>query len=324
MSGFRPNSEPAPGVQTPGTHLRARARGMRLRACARGFGAAALAVALCLLPLRGLAQGPAAPAGAPLPRVVSMNLCTDQLLLALAAPGQIVSLSHLARDPGLSVAHLAAQEHPVNHGRAEEIYLLHPDVVLADTWSDPGAVAMMRRLGLRVVQLDPGTSLAGIRARITEVGREIGQPEAAQAMLAGFDARLAAIARPAPGLRAAVYGTGGFGYGPGTLEGQILALAGFENIVSGEGFDYGGPLALERLVMARPDLVIEAGSEYATGAAKGRSRAQELLAHPVLAALPRRAGLRDVRWVCGAPAMLGAVEDLAALGRQMQKEKETQ
>ena len=309
---------------------------MRLRAFALGFGAAAFAVALGLLPGQGLAQGPAAANAAPnsaappstlLPRVVSMNVCTDQLLLALAAPGQIVSLSHLSRDPGLSVAHLAAQEHPVNHGRAEEIYLMHPDVVLADTWSDPGAVAMMRRLGLKVVQLDPGTSLAGVRARITEVGQAIGQPGPAQAMLARFDAHLAAIARPAPGLRAAVYGTGGFGYGPGTLEGQILALAGFENIVSGEGLDYGGPLPLERLVMARPDLVIEAGTEYSagdTGGAAGRSRAQDVLAHPVLAALPRRAGLRDVRWVCGAPAMLEAVEELAALGRQMQKEKEAQ
>ena len=37
-------------------------------------------------------------------RVVSFNLCADQLVLALADPGQIAGLSPYARDPGLSAA----------------------------------------------------------------------------------------------------------------------------------------------------------------------------------------------------------------------------
>ncbi len=32
-------------------------------------------------------------------RVVSVNLCTDQLAMLLAAPGQLISVSHLASDP---------------------------------------------------------------------------------------------------------------------------------------------------------------------------------------------------------------------------------
>ena len=32
-------------------------------------------------------------------RVVSINLCTDQLAMMLAAPGQLVSVSQLAGDP---------------------------------------------------------------------------------------------------------------------------------------------------------------------------------------------------------------------------------
>jgi len=275
---------------------------------------AAAVLAVAMLP-GGLAR-----AEATLPRVASMNLCTDQLLMLIADPDQIVSVSILARDPALSPLHALAEGLPVNHARAEEIFVTHPDVVLADVWSNAGVVAMLRRLGLDVEQLDPGSSLDSIRARITAVGRITGHPERAAQLLAAFDARLAAIARPAPGLRAAVYGSGGFGYGPATLEGQILALAGFENVVSGPGLDYGGPVPLERLIMLQPDLVI-AGSD---GMGRGTSRAQMALSHPALRALPFVKDMRDARWSCGAPALLGAVEDLAALGREIEKRKLTQ
>lgn len=253
-------------------------------------------------------------------RVVSMNLCTDQLALALADPGQIVSLSHFATDPGMSVHWKQAEGFPLNYGGAEEISILRPDLVLADTWSNPDTIRMLKTLGIRVAQLPPSTSLPEIRARITEMGALLGHPERAAKMLADFDARLAAIKRPAKGLRAAVIGPSGYGYGPRTLEGQILALAGFDNVVGGPGLDWGGRLPLEDLVMDHPDLVIIGGSQ----GGMGTSRAQSVLDHPVLRDLPSVRGLRDARWTCGAPAMLGAVSDLAALGREIEHDKANQ
>lgn len=253
-------------------------------------------------------------------RVVSMNLCTDQLALALADPDQIVSLSHFATDPTMSVSWKQAEDYPLNYGRAEEISILHPDLVLADTWSNPDTIRMLRTLGISVEQLPPGTSLPEIRARIATTGELLGHPDRAAKMLADFDARLAAIEKPAPGLRAAIIGPSGYGYGPRTLEGQILEMAGFSNVVSGPGLDWGGRLPLEDLVMDRPDLVVVGGSMKG----QGTSRAQEVLAHPVLRDLPVVRGLRDASWTCGAPAMLTAVAELAALGRQIEKEKMTQ
>ncbi|MBD3804990.1 MAG: ABC transporter substrate-binding protein [Thioclava sp.] len=249
-----------------------------------------------------------------------MNLCTDQLALALADPDQIVSLSHFATDPTMSVSWKQAEDYPLNYGRAEEISILHPDLVLADTWSNPDTIRMLRTLGIEVEQLPPGTSLPEIRARIATTGELLGHPDRAAKMLADFDARLAAIEKPAPGLRAAIIGPSGYGYGPRTLEGQILEMAGFSNVVSGPGLDWGGRLPLEDLVMDRPDLVVVGGSMKE----QGTSRAQEVLAHPVLRDLPVVRGLRDATWTCGAPAMLTAVAELAALGRQIEKEKLTQ
>ena len=57
------------------------------------------------------ASGAAAPAvavGRPPARVVSINLCTDQLALLLAAPGQLLSVSWLSQDPQSSMLAAAA------------------------------------------------------------------------------------------------------------------------------------------------------------------------------------------------------------------------
>ena len=40
----------------------------------------------------------AGPSPAAAPRIVSMNICTDQMLLALADPAQILGLSRFSRD----------------------------------------------------------------------------------------------------------------------------------------------------------------------------------------------------------------------------------
>ena len=89
----------------------------------------AFAAAVALAPL-GAAAGGEAGAEAPR-RVVSINLCTDQLALAVAAPGQLVSVSELARDPALSAMASRAAAIPSNRGRAEEVLALRPDLVLA-------------------------------------------------------------------------------------------------------------------------------------------------------------------------------------------------
>ena len=52
----------------------------------------------------------AAPAGAEPRRVASLNLCTDELLLLIAAPGQIVSVTHLARQKADSSRPVARQQ----------------------------------------------------------------------------------------------------------------------------------------------------------------------------------------------------------------------
>lgn len=251
-----------------------------------------------------------APARAQAPaRVVSMNLCTDQLALLLAAPGQLVSVSHLAADPRASALAGAAAALPANRGLAEQIFLMRPDLVLAGSFSNPATVDLLRRLGVRVERFAPETGMEDIRAAITRMGALLGRQAEAAAMLARFDADLARLeaAAPARRPRAALYDANGWTSGDASLAGQILRLAGFDNVAEAAGLHEGGMLPLERLVMAEPELVVSAARRPAA------SRAEEVLDHPALAALaPGRHVTTGADWVCGTPFVLRAAADLAA------------
>lgn len=263
---------------------------------------------------------PLCAAGAERPeRVVSINLCTDQLAMLLADPGQVISVSMLARDPLSSAMAEAAQAVPVNHAQAEEIFLMHPDLVLAGTFSPPGTVRMLRALGVEVVQLPIVTSLDEVPDVLRHVGALLGQQMRAEAMAAGYTARLAVLrAQTPPGASrpgAALYTANGYTNGAGTLADSILEAAGFENIAASAGVHGGGTLALERLVMIGPDLLIT-GARY-----PGASRAEALMDHPALMQLvggETQVISSDGRWICGTPVLLDVVAELAARRAKME------
>jgi iron complex transport system substrate-binding protein len=259
-----------------------------------------------VLAAAAILAGAAALADAPR-RVVSMNLCTDQLAIMLAEEGQLVSVSAIARDPLSSVMHEEAARFPLNHGGAEEIYLLQPDLVLAGTWTDPAAVSMLERLGIEVARLPVADRLEDIPARIAEMGDLLGREVAAQALIRRFETDLAALSGAPDGPRAAFYYPNGYTLGTGSLGHDILAHAGFTHIVGDLGRNASGRVALELLVRAAPDLIV--GSATYPGA----SRSEEILDHPALRALLSVAAstTSGPDWVCGTPHVTGALADLA-------------
>ena len=83
-------------------------------------------------------------------RVVSINLCADELLLALADPGQIASLSVYATDPDLSTVVAEAAAFPHHAASAESVVALAPDLVLAGRFTKRDTRDMLTRLGYRL------------------------------------------------------------------------------------------------------------------------------------------------------------------------------
>ena len=99
-------------------------------------------------------------------RIVSLDLCTDQLLVEL-----VRARAHRRRDasgrptPAVSAIPEKARGIPITHGGAEDVLRYDPDLVLAGPFGVRGTVDLLQRLGRSVVVVPQPQDLAGVRAR---------------------------------------------------------------------------------------------------------------------------------------------------------------
>lgn len=242
-------------------------------------------------------------------RVVSINLCTDQMAMLLAGNGQLVSVSNLSADPAVSAMAEEARGYRLNHGLAEEVFLMKPDLVLAGSYTTRETVDLLKRLGIPVAEFDPETSLDDVRENLLRMGHLLGREDAAGRLVADMDETLEDLeAMPANGKTAALYFANGYTSGEETLAGDIVARSGLSNIGRSAGVDGLGRLPLERLIMAAPEVIIGGDSGYDAPAL-----AEAPFAHPAFRAAAAKADLVDLPsrlTICGGPFNLEAVARL--------------
>lgn len=252
--------------------------------------------------------------------IASVNLCLDQMLLQFAPRAQIASLTWFADNPLMSPMADRARGLPTNHGLVEEIVPLAPDLVLAGEYGAREAVDLLRQLGYRVEQMPLPYQLADIETHLLRMGELLGQPPALAAYRSQWQARQQRLGQWQAGLseadkpRALMLGPNFVAPGQGTLEHELLALAGFRNWAAGEqGF---AGVALEQLALDPPDLLI-----VDRVADRHFSLAHEVLRHPALGQLASRlASLPGPLTVCPAPNINGLLDALLALhprGKEM-------
>lgn len=249
-------------------------------------------------------------------RVVSINLCTDQLAMLLAAEGQLISVSWLARDPVSSSMSQEAMKYEPNLGQAEQIYLMQPDLVLAGGYSNPLTLDLLRRLGIPLAILPNGSGLADVPSQMAFVAKALGREAQGAAMIAAFEAEMAKLSGDEITASAVIYGPNGYSVGADTLSDDLLSWIGFSNISSEQGLTGGEKLPLEKLVLANPDLLVTS-KPY-----PGTSRAEALLAHPALSQVQARAHLQSgAEWTCPTPHLLQAAQDLYAARQTLEVQR---
>ncbi|MBK8908523.1 MAG: ABC transporter substrate-binding protein [Rhodospirillales bacterium] len=258
-----------------------------------------------------------APAEAKPARIVSINLCTDQFVLALADRERIRSLSYLVAEPDESPAVEQARGLLLNHGRSEQILPLEPDLIVAGLYSPRPTRLLLRRLGYDVVEFGLSNSLADVRDRIRQKGEALGETQRAEALIRTFDARLDAARPDADGPRpTALYlQPGGYTSGRNSLIDDIIVQAGLINLGAQFGFEGPGRAPLESMLAADPDILITQEEKPRVPAL-----AYDVLNHPAIAALTARAHRVTVPmryWICGVPETLRAVEILAEARRRV-------
>jgi iron complex transport system substrate-binding protein len=250
-------------------------------------------------------------------RIVSINLCADALLLALANPGQIAALSPYATDPTMSFMASSAEAFRHDAGDAETVVDLDPDLVLAGRFTKRATREMLTRLGYRVVLLDPARNIDQSIDQIREVAELVGHAGRADTLIEQIEEarQLATWAAGPSELTAAVYQRRGYVTGADTLTGELMEIVGFVNEGGALAGLTGGFVPLERIVADRPDYLIVAAPSL-----PAEDQGAALLAHPALERLyppERRIVLPERLTVCGGPSLPAALDWLAAEGRRV-------
>ena len=271
-------------------------------------------IVLCMALCAGAAQARDAP-NSESRRVVSFNLCADQLVLALADPSQIAGLSPYAADPALSVMADKARAFRKLDWQAESTIALQPDLVFVG----PNDRSMTRRMlisqGLRVVEVGFVSDLDSARRQIREMAELLGQKERGDKLLADLErarARLAAVSRKG-GETALVVERGGYTQGPSSLAATLLSEAGLKP-PAGAPAGYGGFIPLEKFLVLKPDLVFLKDPPKAA-----TDQGAMFLVHPAMRDLyppERRVALPTRYTMCGGPALIAAFDYMAdAMGK---------
>jgi iron complex transport system substrate-binding protein len=254
-----------------------------------------------------------------LPRVMSTNLCADLLLLAIAAPEQIVSLSAASRDPALSPVAAKAAAYPTNDGGVEDLLYRRPDVALVYRgWSGGRFRHLLAGQDIEILPVPYPTDWQDALATARAVATRIGRGEQGGALADAAEARMRDLADGLPLLRALYLRPGGGSAGTGTYVDDVLTRLGLRNLASESGHSGWGAFPLERILLEPPDVFVLGYFEQPQPLSAS-TYARHPLLRRLLASTPR-VRVPSRLWGCGGLELVGAAEAIAAQLRALRSE----
>lgn len=197
-----------------------------------------------------LTCAPAAAVAAP--RVLSLDQCADQYLLALSPRAAIVGLSTRADDADSHLRGLA-RGLPKRRIDLESALAVRPQVVVRYWGGEPRMVSALEARGVRVVTLGEAHGFEDVRSNIRRVAASLEQEPAGEAVIARMDRRLGRAAGAWRGASALYLTPGGATAGRGTLVDAILRGAGMTNAETRQGYQ---TVSLENLALSPPKAVV--------------------------------------------------------------------
>ena len=213
-------------------------------------------------------------------RIVSLNACTDELLLQLAHPDQIAGVTHFQHSP---ISEKKLMEYPQIAripGDVEKILALHPSLVLAGIFSNALLLEQLRKAGIPVTLIKTPANWE----ELIQAGKEVARTAAPSGSLGRLEKNIAEIKKLGAsskwqGKTAVFWSAAGHVSGRGTFEDTILKTLGLQNIIEFKGYGF---LSLEKLIQLKPDVVVVTQRKK-----RKDSWSHDMLFHPALqTALP--------------------------------------
>jgi iron complex transport system substrate-binding protein len=193
-------------------------------------------------------------------RVASINLSADEVLVAILPPERLVSVTRWADAEGTSnvVGRVPPAVHRFVKADMEQLVALRPDLVVVSEYTDADFMKQLERSGLRVHRMLGLNTLAGVRGAILDLGRAVGEDEAARRLATQYDAKLAELGRRLAGAKKprVLYWSGNMTAGADTAIGALIEAAGAVNLGRELGIVGIEPPGAERAFVADPDAVL--------------------------------------------------------------------
>ncbi len=237
------------------------------------------------------------------PTIVSINPCTDAILAEVAAPGQLLAISHYSHDPAASSMPLdQARAFPATGGTVEEVAALAPDVVVAGSFIAPATRAALEPLGMEVQAYPIAVSVDGSVAQVRALAHLAQGEDAGEELVVGIRDALERTAHAGEPVSALFWQEGGIVPGEESLIAELLTHTGFALHSASRGLGQGAYVPLEQVLADPPQVVIAASDE-------------RMLTHPVLRQLPQLhyAEFDASLLYCGGPSIPRALERLAEI-----------
>jgi len=269
-----------------------------------------LALALAVALLCAVSRAPAADGPQ---HVMSLSMCTDDLLLELLPPERIASVTYYSRDPSNSYQWPQAARVRINWGTVEEVLAEKPDLVLAGTYTTPAARSLLKKLHWPLLEVPPAADFDQIRTVTRQVAHALGRDVAGEALIAKLDSTLQELAasKPQQIIRVAAWGEGGSIPGKGTLFDAILTAAGGVNVAATLDSRVYTSFEVEQLIAAHPDVLA-----YASNIGDTPGRNTEVAQHPLIRKLysGRTVTYPGALYTCG---VVESADAAAALRRSL-------
>lgn len=247
-------------------------------------------------------------------RIVSTNYCTDQMLLRLVEPERIVSLTYLSWDKDATPPEFQPilDRTPRNHGLAEEVLMLEPDLVVGGAYSARFSNSLLQQLGRDLFLIQPENNFEDWYANVRRMGLAVGEPARADKLIADFRRELAAMQAEIPPGEMPIYAdlqVNNWMPGKNTLYTAIVNAGGFRT--AGETLGYSGyrGIPIEELIQIDAALI-------STNLNKDgpKSMTRESLKHPLLRRMADRAiaeiNIPNRYVVCPTPELLKMIRQL--------------
>lgn len=227
-------------------------------------------------------------------RVASLKLCTDEILLALAEPRTIASVTYLAQEKLETPLWQQARRHSRNDGTLLSVTRHRPDLVFDMGGGGRDAERIAGRLGIRIVMLPYPQRLRDLKATIRTMAAALERKPAGERLVG----RIEALERSAPGSQADTIWLGGGGRSVAAegLAADWMRLAGLK-----QRSLRGDRVSLEQLLVSPPQVLLR--SDYRSGQYSGEQR---WLSHPLAKGVQKSHTVRSDgrRWTCMGPAMI--------------------